>query len=611
MDAALSFQLIMTLVIVGSAIVLYVTEWLSMELTSLIVMAVLLFFFHFFPVGIYLTPEALLGGFSNTALITVLALLVCGEGLAITGGLNGIVHLVCHPRIPAMLSLMIIMVLVAFLSAFLNNTPIVVVFIPVLQGVAQRAGFLPGQVMMPLSFVAILGGMTTLIGSSTNLMVSSALIEMGEDPLDFFTVTPMAVPLAILGMTYAMFVLPRLLPDRSSMTQSLTGGGKQYISQIRLREDSELIGETAIAGFLKSLPDVTLRMILRGNETHLAPFEDITLQKDDTLIVALTRKTLTEVISRYPKLFDSALLLPKREDEEEKKDDVRKNERLLVEMMVAPSSRMIGMNLERIALRQRFSAIVLGIQRRARMLQRRMTSLPLEPGDVLLVQGTPDVFDKLRAERDLVILSGTTTELPKSSRAMRSLLIFGFVVIPPALGLLPILMTSLTGAALMIGTGILNLRQATRAIDRRIILLVAAALAMGDALYYTGAAAYIADFLLQFVSSDTGSVKLVLAAFFLLVALFTNLLSNNACAVLFTPIGVNLAQRLEVDPMMFVITVVLAANCSFASPMGYKTNLLVMGPGHYQFSDFIKAGLPLLFLLWGAYIFLASFVWGV
>ncbi|WP_245699237.1 SLC13 family permease [Rhodospira trueperi] len=625
----------LTLALTVVVMTLFVTEWVSLELTALGSLATLLALFHVLPAvgadGTQLVTSAdLLAGFSNPALLTVLALLVVGEGLIRTGALDSVAHWTAHPRLSPSASVILTLLAVLALSAFLNNTPVVVIFIPILQAMAVRLNVNASRVMMPLSYAAILGGMTTLIGSSTNLLVSSALIDQGLSPLGFFEITAPALVVACLGMLYIVLVMPRLLPERASMASHMTHHGKQFISQIVVPSDSHLVGEKAVAGAFKSLPNITVRVIQRGEHAELPPFDSYALQAGDTLVIAATRSALTELATRYPgllhpprrpgegdrtrdRLRDNAEETPQpaRRDKSENGDNGRAapSEQVMVEAMITPSSRLIGPNLQQLAFRQRYRCLVIGIQRRARMIRASMTQIRLEAGDNLLITGRQSDIAALGQDRDLVVLSGTTGTLPQRHHAVLASTIFIVAVGLAALGVVPIVVSAIVAATLMVAIGAVNLRQATRALDRKILLVVVAALALGQALEATGAASFVAHSALG-LFKDLGPA-VILSMFFLLVAGFTNVLTNNACAVLFIPVGINLAEQLGMDPHIFAITTVLAANCSFASPVGYQTNLLIMGPGHYAFTDYVRAGLPLLLLVWLAYSLFAPWYWGL
>ncbi|MDX1581405.1 MAG: SLC13 family permease, partial [Alphaproteobacteria bacterium] len=473
--------------------------------------------------------------------------------------------------------------------------------IPIMAALAEKLQRPTGAVMIPLSFVAILGGMTTLIGSSTNLLVSGAAEKAGLAAIGFFDFAVPGVVLASVGMIYSMFILPRIMPDRSDMAESFAGeDGKQFIAEIDVAPGSILDGEEPVAGMFKSLPEMTVRLIQRGETAILPPFDDLALRAGDVVIVAATRKALADLFSRHPVLIDGrvenaeALLIgePSKEPTAQ---------RIMAEVVVAPASRLDGRTLALSGFRAQTGCIVLGIQRRSRMIRASMNEIRLEAGDVLLVTGRRNDVNRLRDNKDVLLLEWSTRELPRRAMANRALLIFGAVVGAAATGILPIEIAALSGAGAMIIAGALNVRQASRAVDRRVVLLVAAALAMGTALQATGGAAFVAHGLVAALSDQPA--PFILSAFFLLVAALTNILSNNATAVLFTPIAVGIANELGMDPLPFIYAVIFGANCSFATPIAYQTNLLVMGPGHYQFIDFVRAGTPLILLLWLVFSF--------
>ena len=601
---------------------LYVTQWLSLEVSSLLILTILLLFFQIFPLtGTYdvnlLNAEVLLGGFANPALIAVIALLVVGEGIVRTGALESLGNIIGRARLPKILLLALVLLLVAMLSAFLNNTPIVLIFIPILQSVAHKTGLSASRTMMPLSYAAILGGMTTLIGSSTNLLISSSMSQQGLRPLTFFEITPLGLVLAGVAIIYVLFILPLIMPERKSASSTVSGG-RHYISQFVVPADSGLMGEAALAGAFKSLPGVTVRTIFRHGDAILPPFDDYAIHAGDTFVIAATRQALTEVASRHQGLFHPPLpygldlqetrVKEYEEAAEEQQDEYPEDrDTVLVEAMITPTSRMVGLTLAQFELQQSQRAIFLGIQRRAQMTAARMTNIRLQSGDVLLLKGRPDRLEALRPERDVVLISGTRDIIPNRTHAKRAVAIFGIAIGCAAIGLVSITTAAIAAATAMILTGCMNLRQAGRAVDRTIYLLVGTSLALGTAMTATGGAAYLASAIVGLFG--TASPPVLLSVFFLVVALFTNVLSNNACAVLFTPIGVGLAASLGIDPRIFAITCLFACNCSFATPMGYQTNLLVMGPGQYQFSDFVRGGLPLVLVVWLAFSFFAPWFW--
>lgn len=610
-----TFQMWAVLGLIAIAVVLYALERPATELTSLGIVAALLILFRMFPVtdaqGVdLLGAKELLAGFADPALIAVLALLVMGQAIVQTGALDRAARWLAtirrhHPVLAIWSSLACALAI----SAVLNNTPVVVVFIPIMAALAERLNRTVSGVMLPLSYAAILGGMTTLMGSSTNLLVLSAMTDMGLEPLGFFDFTVPGLVLAGVGLVYVLLVAPKLLPDRASLARTLVEGeGKQFIAQIVVDAGSPLVGERPVAGMFASLPEMTVRMIQRGEHPVLPPFEDTALRPGDIVIVAGTRKALTELVADVPELITGASPVPDGSSTA-RDEPIAGTHQSLAEVVVAPVSRMIGRNLGQIGFHYQTHCVVLGIQRRTRMIRARVDEIRLEAGDVLLVLGArPDLL-ALRANRDVLLIEWSTRELPARVYAGRALAIFAAVIALASTNLLPIVVAAVAGAVAMIAGGCLNVRQASRAVDRQVMLLVGTALALGSALQATGGAAFVAGALIS--ALDGYSVPVTLSAFFLLVAAFTNVISNNATAVLFTPIAINTALSLGVDPLIFVFAVIFAANCSFATPISYQTNLLVMGPGHYRFSDYLRAGTPLIVIEWLVFSLFAPWYYGL
>ncbi len=617
------YHMCFVLFLTAVAIVLFAREKVPLEVTSIGILTLLLLFGQIFPIADatgknQLDAAHLLAGFANPSLIAVLALLVMGQGIIQTDALRPLSELfMTSSKILAWLSIAGILVFVTTVSAFLNNTPLVIIAIPVIQALAVTSGVSQSRVMIPLSFAAILGGMTTLIGSSTNLLVSSSMTELGYEALDFFEFTIPGSMMAAVGFIYVLFIAPFILKDRSSMTQDLVGDKKEFVAEIDINEDSPLIGEECINGHFAKLPEMNIKLIQRKGHLILPPFEGYKIEKNDVMIVATTRDQLSVVLSKYPGFLlseDEAEVIDRVNDrlaEEERGDDKidKKMTRLVAEVMIPPASRLIDMTLEQANFHRQFGVIVLGIQRRARVVRRRLGRIRLEPGDTLLVAGSPASIELARDNADVILLSGSKKELPVPKKAPLAAVIFLGVISLAAAGLMSIPVAAVTGAVVMIATNCLNIRQATRAIDRKIFLLVGSMLAIGTALQASDGAQFIANSLLTLPLPGGNLAQLALL--FILVAITTNVLSNNACAILFTPIAMNMAANLGVDPMIFAITVVFAANCSFASPIGYQTNLLVMGPGHYKFRDFLISGVPLVIILWVTYIFIAKFYFGI
>jgi len=617
------------LLLTAGAVYAFVREKAPLEVTSVILMTILLLYGQIFSITDdegknLLDPEVVLSGFANPSLIAVLALLVMGQGLIHTDSLRFVTNLLVFKR-PAFvwISVILILVFVMVLSAFMNNTPLVIIAIPIIQSLLHTAHTPASRIMMPLSFVAILGGMTTLVGSSTNLLVSSTMVELGYEPLGFFDFFIPGSMLAGVGFIYVLLVLPRTLPNRASIKEELVGTETEYVAELDIAEDSKLVGEKAIEGKFASLIDMNVKLIQRGGHLILPPFAGHEIHSGDILIVAAPSKALGDLLSKYPGFLlseEEAEVIEgsenKDEDDSEQQALEKAETRVLAKVMITPASRMVDMSIDHVSFHKRFGVIVLGIQRRARVVRRRLGRIRLEAGDVLLVAGKHSRINNLRRNPDFIVLSGSKKDLPVPGKAPIALLVFIATIGSAAFGFLTIPAAAFAGAVAMIMSGCLNIRQATRSIDRKIFLLVGSMLALGTALQVTGGADFIAKIILSAPFAD--SPLLIAALLFIIVAITTNILTNNACAILFTPIALNIANNIETLnelsydlTFIFAITVVFGANCSFASPIGYQTNLLVMGPGQYKFRDFIKAGMPLVVVLWITYIFIAKYYFGL
>ena len=595
--------------IIVLAFVGYATDLLPMAVTSFVAICILMLLFTLWPLETdpeRLGPDRILQGFSNQALLTVLALLIIGEGIARTGILENLVYFLLKAGgRQAWLSVLLALATILLVSAVMNNIPVVVIFIPIMRSLAERFGIHVSKVMIPVGYAAVLGGMLTLIGSSTNLIVNSTIAELGQQPFDFFGFTVAGSILAGVGLVYLMLVAPRLLPEREGMASYLVPrGGTQFIAQLTVSGASALIGESAPAGFFRSLQGMTVRLVQRGEIGFVPPFEDVTLQRGDVIILAAPRSALTRLLARDP-----GGLVPVLQETDERLVDSDETpavepwqsggEQSIAEAMVTPTSRLIGLTLNQIRFRDRTGCIVLGIERRARMLRTRLTDIALEAGDVLLIQGKPDRIASLRSRSDVLLIEWSRQDLPTSHLATRAAVIFLLSLATAATGVLPISVAAVTGAVCMVAFGVLDVRRALLALDVNVVATIVLALALGIALFETGGAAFIAE---RFIAATAGaSPAIVLSAFFLLLAGLSNVISAKTTAVLFTPVAIDIARQLGVSHEPFAVAVIFAANCSYASPIGYQTNLLVMGPGHYRFTDFSRAGLPLILVLWATF----------
>lgn len=592
-----------SLAAVAVTIVFYTLDRWSMELVSVSVIAALLLLFSLPGATAYDGSEIsladLLSGFANPALITIMALLVVGQGLFQTGALEGPTKALVqsYDKRPVITLILTFMAVFAT-SAFTNNTPVVIMFLPIMSAIAARMGASTSRLMMPLSFVSIFAGMTTLIGTSTNLLAADAYERLTPNSLGFFDQSVFGLMLAGVGMVYLLVASRLLLPNREDFTETMVKSGKQFVAQFEVTPGHFLDGKEAVAGMFPDLKDMTVRMIQRGERALLPPYDEVRLMPGDLVIVAATRQALTDLLSEKP-----AMLQDIWQSGVPEIDDSGEHQLGLVEAVIAPGSRMAGRTVEMLGFRRLTRAVTLGIQRRSRMIRAKLGEIRLEAGDTLLLCGPISAFRNLRASRDLILLEWSQSEFPTTTRAQVARLITIAMVIAAATGIASITLASIVAATAMILLQCLNHRQAARSLDLRIYLVIAAALAMGVSLEMTGAAQMIAE-LVVLLASPYGTLA-ILSAIFLAVAILTNILSNAATAVLFTPIAISAAEQTGTDPFPFLLAVIYAANCAFATPIAYQTNMLVMGPGHYKFGDFLRFGGPLVIIMWVAFTVIA------
>ena len=563
-------------------------------MVSLGTIAALLLYFQFSPLlddagNNLLSPDILLSGFANTALLTILALLVVGQGLHQSGALDGVTQILSTARRSrAKIIIWFCLIGAGLMSAFLNNTPVVVMFIPIIAALANRYGPGAGRLLMPLSFITILGGMLTLVGSSTNLLVVGLVENNTQLKIGFFDFFMPGMILASVGAVYVLFVVPLTLNRPSlKIIKHKFRSGVQFLARIELHQHHEFLGEPSRGGMFPSLRGVTVRVIKRGSKLLLPPFDGITLQANDIVQFAGTREQVTELVDLNP----------------------QGEHQMLAEAAIAPASRLGGRNIVDEEFTDQTGCFIVGIQRHQRMKRDLRHKIRLRPGDVFLIAGTRDNIRKLRLDRDLMVLEGSVSTINTFTKANIALGIFAAVVFSAAFGLLPIVIAAIAGALAMIFFGCLNIGQAARAIDRRIVVLIAASIAMALALDKTGGAAYLALNIVEQLAPFGPAATL--SALFLTIAVLTNLLSNNATALLFTPVAIGIAASLEISALPFIHAVIFAANCSFASPLGYQTNLLVMGPGNYRFGDFVRAGSPLVLLIWITFSLIAPWYYSI
>ena len=481
----------------------------------------------------------------------------------------------------------------AVLSAFMNNTPIVVLLLPILVGVSMRVKFSVSDVMLPMGLATIVGGMATTIGTSTNLLVVGISQDMG---LHTFGMFEFVLPVAIVGGVAIFFlwiVAPRLLPDRVPPLEDITP--RVFTSQLFIKEDSVAAGKTLSEVLALTNGQMRVDRIQRSESLFLAKLPSVTLQPGDRLFV----KDSPENLKHYEGLL-GATLFNEMDSENPIDDDTPLNAegQQLAEVVVTRGSPLHLRTLANARFNASYSLLPLAIHR-ARAPSSQVTgdinAIRLRAGDVLLVQGTRDAIDTLKASGTMLVLDGTM-DLPHTHRATRALAIMGFVVGAAALGIVPISVSALIGVGLVIALDCLTWRDAAGALSTQVIMIIVTSLALGKALMGTGMADYLAMGFVSLVSEFP--VPIILSSFILIMTVLTNVVSNNAAAVIGTPIAVSIATQLNADPIPFVLAVLFGANMSFATPFGYQTNLLILSAGGYKFTDFLRVGIPLTILMW-------------
>jgi di/tricarboxylate transporter len=608
--SVVTFHTWFTFAVIILAVISYSIEKISLELTSLLTIAILMVFYHFFPLvspsgDTLLSPEHIILGFSNTSLLAIVALLIIGQAIVQSNILSVIASFIQKISFNNFhFSFLICLVIVIIISAFLNNTPVVVIFIPILAQIANNFNVPNSKVMIPLSYIAILGGMVTLIGSSTNLLVSTSVENMGLDPIGFFEFSKPGMILSGVGLLYIFFLLPRILPDTSSDEDSIIDD-RNFVCEMTINSNSKLSNHKILHGHLEKFSEIKLLLIKRGEKTLFAPFQDdFQLENGDIIVLSSSKKNFSNFINKNLDYFFSNQELNNTDKSAKNFENMS-----IAELVVAPASSLIGKTIDSIYLLNENHSRIVALQRKGNVVRNILSRLRLVSGDVLLVLGEAEDINKLKYSSDFILTKWTFENIPSIARVIKTISVFLLVVLFSSFNILPIHVSAFLGASLMILLKCITMKQVTRSIDVKVCLLIVASLAMGIAFQQSGGASYLADILLQFLAPF--SMIYILAFLFFIIVIVTNLLSNATTAVLFTPLAVNLALNLNVDPKIFIYAVIFACNCSFLTPIGYQTNLLVMGPGRYKFKNYIKAGLPLVILICITYCFLIKYYFNI
>ncbi len=590
------------LLLTAVALFLFTRDRIPLETSSLFILITLVTGFQFFPYSngdVELEATDFFSGFGNEALITICALMIVGKALETTGALQPLATIVGRAwSARPMLALLFTLIAGAVLSAFMNNTPIVVLLMPILVGVSLRVKFPVSGVMLPMGLATIIGGMSTTIGTSTNLLVVGIAQDMG---LKTFGVFDFVLPVAIVGGVGILFlwlVAPRLLPERIPPMADTTP--RVFSAQLHVKEDGFAAGSTLSDILAKTSGEMRVDKIQRSESLFLAKLPSVTLLPGDRLFV----KDTPENLKHYETLLGATLFNVSDNDHPIDEDTPLKAEgQQLAEVVVTRGSPLHLRSLAAAEFSNSYGLLPLAIHR-ARAPSSQVTgdlnAIRLRAGDVLLVQGTRDAINKLKGSGNMLVLDGTM-DLPHTHLANRALGIIGFVVAAAALGIVPISVSSLIGVGLTLALGCLNWRDAANALSTPVIMIIVVSLALGKALMGTGMADFLA---FGFVSAASDfEPAVILSLFILIVTVLTNVVSNNAAAVIGTPIAVAVANQLGVNSEPFILAVLFGANMSYATPFGYQTNLLILSAGGYKFSDFMRVGIPLTIVMWLGFSF--------
>jgi len=576
------------------ALYLFTRPDIPIESSSLFVLVAVTLGFAVFPYtsaqGDTLHAVDFFRGFGHEALVAVAALMIAGQSLVRTGALEPVGRGLARLwRISPQLSLLLTLIVGAILSAFVNNVPIVVLLLPILVSVSLRTQIPATGMLMPMGFATLVGGMSTSIGTSTNLLVVSVAADMGMRHLQMFDFFIPAAIAAGVGIVYLWLIAPRLLPERK--TRMTDTSPRVFTAHLLVAEDGFANGKTLTELTEKCGGGLHVMRILRG-ESFIVPLPDAIVLAGDRLLVRDTPDNLKE----FEKVLGAALYADENQVDEAH-PLVAQNQQI-AEIVVVQGTPLENTTLSRIRFADRYQLVTLALHRGGRNVEtprEDVGDVLLRSGDVLLVQGESDQIAKLKRSGELLVLDATS-DLPHSDKAWLALAIMAGIVVTAALGLVPIAISAVCGVLLMIVTRCLSWRDATQALSAQVVLIVVASLALGAALLKTGGADYLAQL---FVAATFGAPpSAVLSGLMLLMAIFTNIVSNNAAAVIGTPIAIGIAHQLGVNPEPFVLAVLFGANMSYAAPMAYKTNLLVMNAGGYTFMDFMRVGVPLTILLW-------------
>lgn len=604
----MTWEIILILVLVALAITGFLLERIPTDQTSLTVFSAVLLVSALPIESSFPELDQLLRVFSSPAPITIAAMFVisaalekCGIIERLASGLGKLTTL-GYRRF-----LLLLMLLVAVISAFINNTPVVMVFLPVVLSLSRTLGVPASKLLIPLSYASIFGGCCTLVGTSTNILASSILTESGQPPIGMFEMVAVGGPLLVAGCVYLLVFGDRLLAPRETLTSLLTDEErKEFLTEAYIQQGSPFIGKTVRQTGLLQAKSVRILEVVRNNVALELEPDETRLRAGDRLILGCRPSGIAHARSI------EGLVLASTQDLG--LETISAHEGAIVEGVIGPRSAIIGLTANEISFRQRFRMILMAIHRRGVNLREKIDNIPLQAGDLLLLMGTDQALDGVRRSNDIFLLDHPPT--PSRSLRRKAPWVVGItlvVILLASLDLMPIVAASILGVVAVFATGCLVPKEGYGSVQWSILVLIYGMLGLGLAMETTGAADLMARGLARLASFEAVPPDLrpwlLLAALYLLTNVVTETLSNNATVVLMTPIALSLGATLGVDPRPFVIATCLASSASFATPIGYQTNTYVYGVGGYRFTDFTRIGLPLNLLYFVLAVLLIPWIW--
>lgn len=575
----LNIEIIIVSAILIAALSLLITEKIAVDKTAIGIMVALAI------TGI-LSPAETISGFANPAVITVGAMFLLSHGLIRTGAVGFISERILYfSKGNKTRAVILIFATVALASAFINNTPVVVLFIPIVMGLSCECDFSPSKLLIPLSYASILAGTCTLIGTSTNIIVSDLSTQFGFEPLSMFELSQVGIPIAIIGIIFLFFISPIILPGRTAPVCELDENkSNRYIAELIVSRNSPLIGEEHIIEHAMEHLGLSIIEVFRKGNIFDPVRSPVTIKQEDILLVKGSAEDIVSCLKKQ--------ILELAHGEENMAFGLGLKDDLIVELIVPPMSGLLREKLLSTELQNDPEIKIIAIRtRRHHYSYRKIKTVKLKVGDTILVRCPREKLSKIRNSNEFIVIEDIHHSMIDTEKARMAALIFIGVVVCASTGLADILVCTLAGVFLMTLTHCLRLKDAYRSLESEVLLLIVGTIALGAAMQKTGATQLYADAFLSLF--DGKSPQIVLLGVILLSSLCTHILSNNATAVLLLPIAVTTAASLGVDPRPFIIGICFGASACFATPIGYQTNLLVYGPGRYRFSDYIKLGMPL------------------